>query len=73
MKLGAYTDYPFGITIDEITDADVAKVIDQLRDQQASLMPVEDRGAEKDDYAVISFTGHATASPSKARPPSGCR
>ncbi|MEO8625968.1 MAG: trigger factor [Candidatus Limnocylindrales bacterium] len=57
VKLGAYTDYPFGITIDEITDADATKVIDQLRDQQASLIPVEERGAVTDDYAVISFTG----------------
>ena len=63
VKLGAYTDYPFAITIDEITDADVAKVIDQLRDQQASLMPVEDRGAATDDYAVISFTGTRDGKP----------
>jgi trigger factor len=63
VKLGAYTDYPFGITVDEITDADVDKVIDQLRDQQASLIPVEDRGAASDDYAVISFTGTRDGTP----------
>jgi trigger factor len=63
VKLGAYTDYPFGITIDEITDADVDKVIDQLRDQQASLVPVEGRGAQTEDYAVIKFSGSRDGTP----------
>jgi trigger factor len=63
VKLGAYADYPFGIKIDEITDADVDKVIDQLRDQQASLAPVEDRGAATDDYAVIRFVGSRDGAP----------
>jgi trigger factor len=57
VKLGAYTDYPFGITIDEVNDESVDKVVEQLRDQQASLVPVEGRGAATDDYAVIRFTG----------------
>jgi trigger factor len=57
VKLGAYTDYPFSISIDEINDASVDKVIEQLRDQQASLVPVEDRGAATEDYAVIKFAG----------------
>jgi trigger factor len=57
VKPGAYTDYPFGITIDAVDDAAVDKVVEQLRDQQASLVPVEKRGAQDDDYAVISFTG----------------
>jgi len=63
VKLGAYTDYPFGITIDEITDADVDKVIDQLRDQQASLVPVVGRGAATDDYVVIRFSGSRDGTP----------
>lgn len=63
VKLGAYSDYPFGITIDEITDADVDKVIDQLRDQQASLVPVEGRGAQTDDYVVIRFSGSRDGAP----------
>jgi trigger factor len=57
VKLGAYVDYPFAITIDEIDDASVDKVLEQLRDQQASLVPVEDRAAQTDDYAVIRFSG----------------
>ncbi len=62
-KLGAYTDYPFLISIDEVDAAAVDKVVDQLRDQQASLVPVEDRGAETDDYAVIRFAGSRDGKP----------
>ncbi|MEO6351436.1 MAG: trigger factor [Candidatus Limnocylindrales bacterium] len=57
VKLGAFVDYPFGITIDTVDDASVDKVIEQLRDQQASLVPVEERGAATEDYAVIKFAG----------------
>ena len=63
VKLGAYTDYPFGITVDRIDDEQVNKVIDQLRDQQASLVPVEDRGVANDDYVVIKFTGRRDGEP----------
>ncbi len=63
VKLGAYTDYPFSISIDEINDESVDKVIEQLRDQQASLVPVEDRGAATDDYAVIKFIGRREGQP----------
>src|SRR3954454_24559479 len=63
VKLGAYTDYPFQITIDEINDESVDKVIEQLRDQQAALVPVEGRGAATDDYAVIRFVGSSNGQP----------
>jgi trigger factor len=55
VKLGAYIDYPFGITLEEVDDAKVDAVVDEMRDQHASLVPVEGRGAEDGDYAVISF------------------
>ncbi len=63
VKLGAYTDYPFAIQIEEIDDARVDQVVEQLRDQQATLVPVEDRGAEKGDYAVIRFAGRRDGTP----------
>ena len=63
VKLGAYTDYPFGITIDTIDDAAVDKVIEQLRDQQAALVPVEGRGAATDDYAVIRYLASRSGVP----------
>jgi trigger factor len=57
VELGAYADYPFKIEIEATDDERIDKVIEQLRDQQASLVPVEDRGARKGDYAVIGFVG----------------
>jgi trigger factor len=55
VNLGAYTDYPFGITVEPVDEPKVDAVVDELRDQHASLVPVEGRGAEDGDYAVISF------------------
>ena len=63
VKLGDYTDYPFGIDIDEIDDEKVDAVVEQLRDQQASLVPVEDRGAQEGDFAVIGFAGRRDGEP----------
>ncbi len=63
VKLGAYAGYPFGISIEEIDDAKVEQVVEQLRDQAASLVPVEDREARKTDYAVIGFEGRRDGVP----------
>ena len=63
VKLGAYTDYPFGIDIDEIDDEKVDQVVEQLREQNASLVPVEGRGAQEGDYAVIGFVGRRDGVP----------
>ena len=55
--LGDYRAFPFAPEIDTIDDAKVDKVVEELRDQQARLDPVEDRGVQAGDYAVIGFTG----------------
>jgi trigger factor len=55
--LGDYRAFNFRPEIEPIDDAKVDRVIDQLRDQHASLAPVEERGAQKGDYAVIGFVG----------------
>jgi trigger factor len=57
VKLGDYADYPFRPQVDEVTDEQIDAVIEQLRDQQAVLVPVEDRGAQAEDFAVIGFEG----------------
>lgn len=57
VELGDYTGFPFSPEIDAPDDARVDAVVEQLRDQQASLIPVEDRGVEAGDFAVISFVG----------------
>jgi trigger factor len=61
--LGDYTEYPFEPDVQEVTDEQVDQVIEQLRDQQASLVPVEDRGAENEDFVVISFEGRRDGQP----------
>jgi trigger factor len=63
VELGDYTGYPFEPAIDDVTDEQIDQVIEQLRDQQASLIPVEDRGAENEDFAVISFQGRRDGQP----------
>jgi trigger factor len=57
VELGDYKGFNFGPEIEEIDEPKVDKVIDELRDQNASLAPVEDRGAKDGDYAVIKFDG----------------
>jgi trigger factor len=57
VKLGDYRAFNFGPEIETIDDARIDQVIDELRDQNASLEPVEDRGARNGDYAVIGYTG----------------
>ncbi len=63
VELGDYTEYPFEPHVEEVTDEQVDQVVEQLRDQQASLIPVENRGAEDEDFAVISFEGRREGEP----------
>lgn len=55
--LGDYRNFNFKPEIESIDAAKVDKVIEELRDQNATLAPVEDRGARNGDYAVIGYTG----------------
>ena len=57
VTLGDYRNFNFRPEIETIDDAKVEQVVGELRDQYATLVPVEDRGARKDDYAVIGFIG----------------
>jgi trigger factor len=63
VSLGAYTDYPFGLEVPPVTDDDVTVVIDELRGQQATLRPVDDRGAGKGDLVAVSFRGTIDGEP----------
>ena len=49
--------------IETIDDARVDKVLEELRDQNATLAAVEGRGAQDGDYAVISFVGTRDGEP----------
>jgi trigger factor len=63
VKLGDYKQFNFSPEIETIDDARVDKVLEELRDQNATLAPVEDRGAKEGDYAVVSFTGTRDGEP----------
>ena len=63
VTLGAYTDYPFSLEVPPVTDEDVEQVIAELRDQQATLRPVDDRGVEKGDLVAVSFQGTIDGEP----------
>jgi trigger factor len=55
--LGDYKNFNFKPEIEEIDDPKVERVLEELRDQNGTLSPVEDRGAKKGDYTVIKFDG----------------
>lgn len=57
VTLGDYRGFNFKPEIETIDDPKVQKVVDELRDQNASLGPVIDRGAKNGDFVVISYTG----------------
>ena len=57
VELGDYKNFNFAPEVDVIDDAKVDQVIGELRDQNATLAAVEDRGAQEGDYAVIAFEG----------------
>jgi trigger factor len=57
VQLGDYANFNFAPEIETIDDARVDKVVEELRDQNATLAAVEDRGAKEGDWAVIGFVG----------------
>jgi trigger factor len=57
VTIGDYDHFGFKPEIKPVDETMVEKVLDELRDDQASLEPVTDRGAEKGDYAVLAFVG----------------
>ena len=63
VQLGAYTGYSFGLEVPEVTDEQVGQVIEELREQQATLRPVDGRGAADGDIASVKFTGTIDGEP----------
>jgi trigger factor len=63
VELGSYTDYPFELETPEVTDEQVERVIGELREQQATLRPVDDRGAQNGDIASVKFVGTIDGDP----------
>ena len=63
VTLGAYTDYAFGLEIPEITDDQVVSVLTELREQQATLRPIDGRSAQRGDVASVKFAGTIDGEP----------
>ena len=57
VELGDYANFNFTPEIEEVDEAKIDKVIEELRDQNAILAPVEERAAQDGDWAVIGFAG----------------
>ena len=63
VTLGAYTGYPFSLEPVEVTDEQVEAVLSDLREQQATLRPVDGRGAASGDIAAVRFVGTIDGKP----------
>ena len=57
VELGSYTDYSFGLEIPEVTDEQVEGVLQELREQQGSLRPIDGRPAQDGDMVALKYTG----------------
>ncbi len=63
VTLGAYTDYPFSLESPETTEEQVEGVIAELRNEQATLRPADERGAQKGDVVAVKFAGTIDGEP----------
>ncbi|HXT65127.1 MAG TPA: trigger factor [Pyrinomonadaceae bacterium] len=57
IKLGKYKEIEVDRRTRPVTDEDIDQVISQLRENSASLQPVEDRGAQIGDTVTANFHG----------------
>jgi trigger factor len=57
VQLGDYGNFNFAPEIETVDATKVDNVIEELRDQNATLAAVEDRAAKDGDWAVIGFAG----------------
>ena len=63
IKLDKYKGIEATRSVRPVTDEDVEKTIENLRDASASLQPVEDRGAELGDTVTINARGNFVEEP----------
>ncbi len=63
VELGDYKGFGFSPEIDTIDDERIDQVLEELRDQNATLAAVEGRGAQDGDYAVVAFVGTRDGEP----------
>jgi trigger factor len=63
VTLGEYKGLEAARRVRPVTDEDVERVIEGLREASASLQPVEDRGAEVGDTVTVNFHGKFVETP----------
>ena len=63
IKLDNYKGLEAQRSVRPVTDEDIDKTIDNLRDASAALQPVEDRGAELGDTVTINARGNFVENP----------
>lgn len=63
VELGEYKGVEAARRLRPVTDEDINRVIEGLRESSASLEPVEDRGAETGDTVTVNFTGKFAGEP----------
>src|SRR5215210_123431 len=57
-ELSNYRGLPLTKRVYKVTDEDVNKTIERLRETQAELVPIEDRGAASGDIVTVNITGN---------------
>ncbi|MFL6231176.1 MAG: trigger factor [Pyrinomonadaceae bacterium] len=65
VQLGEYKGIEVSRRVRPVTDETVEQMISELREQSASLQPVEDRGAEDGDSVTVNFVGKYIEPPSE--------
>ena len=63
VELGEYKGVGVTRRVRPVADADVDHVLEGIREQSASLIPVEDRGAELGDTVTVNFNGKFVETP----------
>ena len=58
-ELAQYKDLELEMPVMDITDADVAKALDEMRERAAAFAPVEGRAAENGDFVQLKLMGTA--------------
>jgi trigger factor len=56
VTLGEYRGLEVREVDTAVSDEDVERMIERLRDQGSTFRPIEDRGAEEDDYVIFDIT-----------------
>ena len=67
--LSKYQELPLTKKIYKVSDEDVDKAIEHLRERQTQLVPVEDRGAEPGDLVTLNLAGQIAGAEDKPAEP----